>query len=470
MGTCCGCCGYSNDEHEEPLRIRTNPGPRLHRRCTDVPCCILFLAVLACTAVLVDYLGEKGDLRLIDHGRDHAGDLCGLGSQASRPYAFYPDLETDFKKDPTLRRHYGVCVDSCPKVGQSVPDSGTSARAASWLVLQPSFPVFQRCVPYQQPVDSGTTALCASPACSPPAAGVAPTAPQQVCGLARDGTDKFWLLEPPDASIQDGWRGGGADEALIQARTSMAATAASSGAAAGCAQRVKRQAEVSVLPLDEGLPNLLLASVTSPAYTFGNAVADNLGLVLGLGLGGALVLSVAIMLMFPLCAPPVLILLLLVVFFTLVAADYVLFVQAGIATGRTGERFTQFLASLDINVPPGAESLLTQAGDESSGQLCAIGGCCLAVAIALLACLLLSMARQFKILIALLKEAGNMIRVVPSLLALPIFLLASLAVFFGLFLVAFLGLATASQDEVQETKRVDDERTKAHWDLPPANR
>ena len=68
------------------------------------------------------------------------------------------------------------------------------------------------------------------------------------------------------------------------------------------------------LPLsyeDDSVQNLVFTSVTSPVYSFGNAVSEHLALVLGLGLGGSIVLSVAIMLMFPICAPPLLLILLL---------------------------------------------------------------------------------------------------------------------------------------------------------------
>ena len=51
-------------------------------------------------------------------------------------------------------------------------------------------------------------------------------------------------------------------------------------------------------------------------------------------------------------------------------------------------------------------------------------------------------------LIALLEEAGNMIRRVPSLLFLPLLLLASLLVASCLFFVAFLALATATNDQL----------------------
>ena len=447
MGACCGCCDDRQSDLDL-LQIRVNPGPKVNRHCTDPACCLLFTVVLAATAILLVFFWQVGDIRRIDHGRDHYGNLCGLGSQASKPFVFYPDLDTDFKKDPTLRGRYGICVSGCPKVGDVIPDYG-QARQSSWLVLQPSFSIFQRCVPYQEPTVKSSTKLCVKPSCDQPAVSASPTNPQQVCGLQRDGTDKFWLLESPDSSIQDGWLAEGATADLVKARVAMASTAPGSPQAASCQQRVKREAEVSVKLLDDSLTNVLFTSVTSPAYSFGYAVSDNLGLVLGLGVGGAMVLSVAVMLMFPICAPYLLLILLLVVFFMLIAADYILFVQAGIATGRTGARFTRFLESLDISVPPEAQGLLTHSDDQSTTQLFALGAIALALVIAFLACLVLSMSRQFKILIALLEEAGNMIRHVPSLLALPLFLLASFAVVLVLFLVAFMGLATTSNEQLE---------------------
>lgn len=443
MASCSRCCG-SSAEAEDLLHLRGNPGPKVDRHCTDPICCLLFLVVFGATGVLLSVLWQVGDVRRINHGRDHDGNLCGLKEMEKKPFLFYPDLDTDFKNDPTLSGRYGVCVSECAQEGQVVEDYG-HARQTSWLVLQPSFPVFQRCLPFQKPTVKASTKLCVKPACEV-TSGV-PFKPEQVCGLQRDGTDKYWLLEKPDSSITDGWRAEGASDVLIQSRVSMASSAWPSNTT--CQQRVKREAEVSVKPLDDSVANILFTSVTSPAYSFGNAVSENLGLVLGLGVGGAALLSVAIMLMFPVCAPPLLVVLLLVVFLMLIAADYILFVQANIATGRTGARFTNFLKSLDISVPAGAEDLLQHSSDQSTTQLFALGAFALALVIAVLACLVMSMSRQFKILIALLEEAGNMIRRVPSLLALPLLLLASFAVFFSLFFVASVGLATASQDQLQ---------------------
>jgi len=446
MGCC--CVDQENEEIEEPLRIRANPGPAVRRRCTDFPCCLLFAAVLVCNAALLSFFNHVGDTRQIDHGRDHEGNLCGLGAQADRPVVFYPDLETDFAKDQTLRQRYGICLAACPAVGSTVPDYGNK-RQSEWVVLQPSFSIFQRCVPYQQPANQSSTQLCAAPACEPSTGP--PSTPQQVCGLRRDGTDKYWLLEEPDISVQDGWRAEGADDSLIKARIAVAKTVPGSSSADSCRQKLRRQADVSIRPVEEGMSYSLLTSVTSPVYTFGNSISDNLALVLALGVGGSVLLSVLVMLLFPVCAPPVLLVLLFTVFITLLLADYVLFVQAGVVSGRTGARLQQFLSSLAITVPPGAEALLTQAsGDQSLMQWFAVLGCLLAVGIALLACTVLSLAKQFKTVVALLSEAGNMIRRVPSLLALPFILLASLAICSALLLLGLFGLATAASDKVAD--------------------
>ena len=60
---------------------------------------------------------------------------------------------------------YGICVSECAQEGQTVEDYGR-ARQSSWLVLQPSFPVFQRCLPFQKPQVKVSTKLCVKPACA----------------------------------------------------------------------------------------------------------------------------------------------------------------------------------------------------------------------------------------------------------------------------------------------------------------
>lgn len=101
MASCSRCCGSSADA-EDLLHLRGNPGPKVDRHCTDPICCLLFLVVIGATGVLLSVLWQVGDVRRINHGRDHDGNLCGLGEMEKKPFLFYPDLDTDFKNDPTL--------------------------------------------------------------------------------------------------------------------------------------------------------------------------------------------------------------------------------------------------------------------------------------------------------------------------------------------------------------------------------
>ncbi|CAE8644289.1 unnamed protein product [Polarella glacialis] len=369
---------------------------------------------------------------------------------ADSPLIFFPDLQNDFAKDPALKTRYGLCVSSCPAQGDMVNDYGSNPRQTEWLAIQPSFAVFHRCVPYDQPANNSGTLLCAFPACQATAGD--PQNPQQVCGLSRDGTSKYWLLERPDWSMQDGWRAEGADEALVAARTAMASTAPLSPQAAACLQRLSRESQVALRPSDAGASYKMFTQITSPAFTFSSSISDNLDLVLGLGLGGAALVSLVIMLLFPMFAQVVLLLLLLLLFTTLIATDYILFVQAGIASGKTGDQFKAFLESnLAIDVPSGAAQLLQQtSNDENMKQLFAWAAFLLAILIAFLVCMVMSMAKQFRQLVALIKEAGNTVRTIPSLIIMPFLLFCSMASFASLLSAGLLGVATARQEKVQD--------------------
>ncbi|CAE8689117.1 unnamed protein product, partial [Polarella glacialis] len=437
---------------EEPLLIRVNPGPVLQRRCTDTLCGLLFALALTGLAALVSYTTYAGDLRQLKHGQDHEGNLCGLGTMADRPLTFYPDLQHDFAKDNSLHDQYGLCVSQgCPKQGSVVQDyGGETARRPEWLAAQPSFAVFGRCVPYEQPARSSGTLLCAYPACQ--STESFPTNPMQVCGLARDGTDKYWLLEQPDWSIQDGWATEGADEFVVKLRTAMATNAASTPEAAGCQERLRRETQISLGPADAGASYAFLTQITSPIFTFSRAVASNLGLVLGLGVGGALVCAMLVMLCLPSCAQVVLLSLLALLFVVLMATDYVLFVQAGVTSGIAGDRFKSFLeANLNMPVPPGADSLLKHTSrDAAMDQIYLFAAILLALAIASLVFVALSMGKQFKLVVALVREAGKTVRSIPSLMALPLLLLCSMALFTTLLSAGLLGVGTASPEKVQE--------------------
>ncbi len=95
-------------------------GPRhVQRRCTDVVCFVLFVAVWV-AAIAVGFFGYfKGDPDRITHGYDFQGNACGVGSNALFPFVYFPI--------PGLV-HYSVCVQACPALYDSAMCAKTVAQ------------------------------------------------------------------------------------------------------------------------------------------------------------------------------------------------------------------------------------------------------------------------------------------------------------------------------------------------------
>lgn len=454
-------------EARETLRVYEEPGPVSNRHCTDVLCCIIFGLFLICFGCVVWLAAGVGDLRRIDHGRDHYGNLCGLGNMTSRPLVYYPRLDQDFKQDPTLRQHYGLCVSSCPKKGTVVDEYGYDQSQNQWLAVEPSFPVFHRCIPYEERPNRTGTLLCAFPSCQPPLASADPSKAQQVCGLKRDGTDTFWLLEEPDTSIQDGWRAEGASMVLVEKRVAIAKNAPGSSEAASCQQRVKRKAAVSIVPSDEGAFFSFLTSFTSPMFQGITAVRENQSVVFGVGVGGSVVLSIVLMMFLPVFAEILLFLLFVLLVLMLGISDYVLFVLAGIATGRTGRRVEGWFSNIGVNVPKEAEDFIaSHRDDDSSKTSYAVAAIVLLVVICLFVCSVCAMAKHLHLVVQLLQEAGMKIRRAPGLLLLPMLLVVSLAACGTVVCYSMTALLTAGAAQVSnlfESFGVHDEHALDHF-------
>lgn len=94
-------------------------GPRqVQRRCTDIACFLLFVAVWI-AAIVVGFFGySKGDPDRVTNGYDFQGNACGVGLNARFPFVYFPI--------PGLV-HYSVCVQSCP----SSYDSAMCAKTVS---------------------------------------------------------------------------------------------------------------------------------------------------------------------------------------------------------------------------------------------------------------------------------------------------------------------------------------------------
>ncbi|CAJ1410695.1 unnamed protein product [Effrenium voratum] len=444
------CCGSADDGCDADTG---NPGPDITRRCTDVCCVLVLLVFFAWPVCAILCLKDVDGAYSLTHGHDHYGHFCGRDSLEDKAFAFFPDLENDFKEDPTLLKRYGVCVEKCPKQFEVITDyAGTGGtplkrpQDLSWYVSLPTFPVAGRCIPYDPPANfSASVEFCADPQCH---AAEKPSHPQEVCGLAKDGTNRFWLISKADDILADGWRREGLSDEAIRQRAEIAESAAQEP----CKVKVLRDTRVRTEYADASITYSILTKYTGYMFTWSATVYENRSIVLGLGLGGSLVLSLVIITGFAYCVGCVLNVLITCLFLVLICVDYVLFLQAGLVTGRSGRLILDsFGKAIQVEVPDELTSLLEASADTEELRMiykwCAIG---LAIGIFLLACAALAARKNFQILVELLKEASNTMREMPSLLLTPFILACSMMAVSLMMLWVALSISTLQAMDVPE--------------------
>ncbi|CAE7470350.1 slc44a4 [Symbiodinium sp. CCMP2456] len=396
----------------------------------------------------------------LTHGRDHYGQHCGREPLEAKPFAAFPDLENDFKKDKLLQSRYGVCVEECPKQFQTIPDyegdlkeGGQALRKEKdsllWYISLPTTPIAGRCIPYDPPPEfTGAVEFCADPPCL--AKDGVPESYREVCGLHKDKTDRFWLLSKEvDDILEDGWKREGADDQVVAARVRLAAQDKTEP----CKVKVYRDTRVQTAPVDSSLTYSLLTKYTGQIFVWCKRIYENRWLVLGLGIGGSLVLSMAIIMGFACCVGLVVHVLIALLFAVLICADYVLFRQAGLVTGRTGKMILDMLQKVtEWDMPAELGSLIQDSTqDEQMREVYKWSAVGLLLCILLLACAALAARKNLQILVALLKEASNTMREMPSLLLAPFMLALSMIFMSVVMLWVSLAFATANASDIPRT-------------------
>lgn len=464
------CCGADAEEDEVHAPIG-NPGPDIQRGCTDVFCLVFMALSIALSLTMLHYLRDNSTTDILTHGHDHYHNMCGIEPKDAgysdvaswntfkqqiikKRYVYYPDLQADFEKDPTLSTHYGVCVDECPAQGTTIADyknfekfsDVVPSRRDHWFVSLPSFAVGGRCVPYKPSARSaGETDMCAYPACDLISNGDKPTKPNQVCGLERDQTKAFWLLSEPDVTLTEGWKAEGASEAVIQARKAQTALVGEEMKKT-CEVSVRRGLSIAMMPKDDEFLLQVLARYTGVIFRSGNSVYLQSKTIFSIGIGGSLIASFLVIVLMTCFAKCVVLLLLFLLFTVLSVADYILFYMAGVASGESGLKIIaafEDATQLEATVPDALQKMLDQAGsDQEMEQYYKYAAIILAVVIVLLLFAVCALWKNFEMLIALLKEASRTIQEMPSLLVFPFILVCSMLVTFMLFLTILLGVAT----------------------------
>ncbi|KAM3858183.1 choline transporter-like protein 4 [Diretmus argenteus] len=83
----------SSPEYGEPAQFDANFNGPIHKRgCTDIICCILFMAVVLGYAVVGILAWLYGDPRHVLYPRNSTGWFCGIGDNEDRPNVFYFDF------------------------------------------------------------------------------------------------------------------------------------------------------------------------------------------------------------------------------------------------------------------------------------------------------------------------------------------------------------------------------------------
>jgi len=114
---------HQPDEYKgEPLDDELANGPMQKRHCTDILCCLLFVAFLGGLIAVAGYGISMGNPNLIGRGYDQDGKICGYTSG----YEDYPYLYFTVPKSGYLNQT--LCVKTCPLDTNSWIDCRTTTE------------------------------------------------------------------------------------------------------------------------------------------------------------------------------------------------------------------------------------------------------------------------------------------------------------------------------------------------------
>lgn len=100
---------YRDETHSANERLRGDgewSGPVPHRRCTNLPCLLLFLLANCALGTSIYFVTQDSDFHRLFHGADFRAEVCGYGGLSEMPYAYYPD-----STDTSLV----ICQQRCPQ-------------------------------------------------------------------------------------------------------------------------------------------------------------------------------------------------------------------------------------------------------------------------------------------------------------------------------------------------------------------
>lgn len=137
----------------------SNIGPvyRQNRRCTDVIFILILIVMwtavtfvgLASTGIIKSDYIVKGNPNRLVRGIDYYGNICGVDNMVlDYPNKYLPNsigINADNNGDivPIM---YGICVQECPLLGDTITDPVSKSRA--WVVKVSTYNFYNYCIPY----------------------------------------------------------------------------------------------------------------------------------------------------------------------------------------------------------------------------------------------------------------------------------------------------------------------------------
>lgn len=98
--------------------VHDDEDPKSRQRCTDCPCCLVFVASLAVFFVLYVHVLEDGDVDRLYHGIDTKGRVCGVDPGVQDEPFLYWCMKSHFASAPQISLEHPICVDRCPGANQ----------------------------------------------------------------------------------------------------------------------------------------------------------------------------------------------------------------------------------------------------------------------------------------------------------------------------------------------------------------
>lgn len=137
-------------EQEDGKKRKHDPtfrGPIANRSCTDIPCCILFLAYIVGMIVVGVIAFKEGDPDRLLLPTDSKGNICGKGNFQDKKYLLFFDISTCVTKGGDLAQFVSipscptpqVCVSKCPtenELGVSRPASEMICKEGTETVTE----------------------------------------------------------------------------------------------------------------------------------------------------------------------------------------------------------------------------------------------------------------------------------------------------------------------------------------------